>query len=153
VGAVAALATAALLAWAIWQPEASQRATDDALALADEGKLVEARERTLDAEDLNPLSPAPLLARAVVDAEAGRTAQAREILERAVLRFPGDPETWKRLANFELNTLDAPEQALETLQGALYIDPRGHQARQIFLNARARIREKTAGAQQPGTRE
>jgi hypothetical protein len=148
-GAVAALATAALLAWAIWQPEASHRATDEALALADEGRFDEARERTADAEDLNPLSPNPLLVRAVVDTQAGRTEQARLILERAVLRFPGDPETWQRLAAFELGTLDAPEQALETIKGALYLDPHGARARQIFLNARARLREKT-GSAQPG---
>ena len=76
VGAVAALATATLLAWAIWQPEASHRATDDALALADEGKFDEARDRTADAEDLNPLSPSPLFVRAGIDAQAGRTGQA-----------------------------------------------------------------------------
>jgi len=149
VGAVAALATTALLAWAIWQPEASHRATDDALALADEGKFDEARDRTVDAEDLNPLSPSPLLVRAGVDTQAGRTGEARLILERAVLRFPGDPETWQRLAAFELGTLDAPEQALETIKGALYLDPHGARARQIFLNARARLREKTGNAR-PG---
>jgi tetratricopeptide (TPR) repeat protein len=145
--AVAALATAALLAWAIWQPEASARATDEALALADEGRFEEARAKTDDAEDLNPLSPSPLLVRAAVDTQAGRTEQARSILERAVLRFPGDPETWQRLAAFELGTLDAPEQALETVKGALHLDPHGARPRQIFLNARARLREKTGSAQ------
>jgi hypothetical protein len=150
--AVAAVATAALLAWAIWQPEASHRATDDALALADEGKFAEARERTFDAEDLNPLSPGPLLARASVETQAGRTGQAGRELERAVLRFPGEPVTWQRLAAFELGTLDAPEQALETINGALYLDPHGPRARQIFLNARARLREKT-GSARPATPE
>ena len=63
-----------------------------------------------------------------------------------MLRFPGDPETWLRLAVFELGVLDAPEQALETIKGALYLDPHGPRARQIFLNARARLREKTGSA-------
>ena len=51
-GAVAAVGTALLLAWTIWQPEASDRATNEALALADERKFDEAidedrgRERT-----------------------------------------------------------------------------------------------------------
>ena len=39
VAAVAAVITALLLAWAIWQPEASDRATNDALALLDEKKF------------------------------------------------------------------------------------------------------------------
>jgi hypothetical protein len=147
--AVATLATAALLAWAIWQPEASDRATNDALALSDERKFEEAIERTRDAEDLNPLTPDPLLVRAAIDTTAGRERDAQESLERAVLRFPGDPQTWYRLAAFELGTRDAPEQALETIRGGLYIDPHSRPARELFLNARARLREKT-GKAQPG---
>jgi hypothetical protein len=147
VAALAALATAGLLAWAIWQPEASDRATEDALALADERKFDRAIERTDDAEDLNPLTPDPLLVRAAIDTQAGRDEDARESLERAVLSFPGDPETWQALAAFELGTLDAPEQALGTIRGALYLDPHGPRARAIFLNARARMREKTGTAQ------
>ena len=146
VAALAALATAALIAWAIWQPEASDRASDDALALADERKFGQALERARDAEDLNPLTPKPRLIRAVVETKAGREEDAQESLERAVLGFPGDPETWVRLASFELGTLDAPEQAVETIRGALYLDPHSPRARQIFLNARARLREKTGTA-------
>ena len=65
--ALATVATALLVAWAIWQPEASDRATNDALALADERKFDEAVARTKDAEDLNPLTPDPLLVRASID--------------------------------------------------------------------------------------
>ena len=73
-------------------------------------------------------------------------------LERAVILFPGDPQTWYRLAAFQLGTLDAPEQALETLRGALYLDPHSVPARELFLDARARQREK-AGTAKPQVNE
>jgi O-Antigen ligase len=149
VGAVVTLASALLLAWTVWQPEASDRATNDALALSDERKFDEALQRTEDAEDINPLTPDPLLVRASVDTAANRTNDAQDSLERAVRRFPGDPQTWFRLAAFQLGTLDAPEQALETIRGTLYLDPHSTPARDLFLNARARLREKS-GVAQPG---
>ena len=145
--AVVTLITAGLLAWAIWQPEASDRATNDALALADERKFDQAIERTRDAQNLNPLTPDPLLVRAAIDTQAGRDDDAGASLERAVIQFPGDPQTWYRLAAFQLGTLDAPEQALETLKGLLYIDRQSRAGRELFLNARARLREQSGQAQ------
>jgi tetratricopeptide (TPR) repeat protein len=151
-GAVVAVGTALLLAWTIWQPEASDRATNEALALADERKFDEAIAKTEDAEELNPLTPDPLLVRASVDTAANRVPEAQENLERAVIRFPGDPQTWYRLAAFQLGTLDAPEQALETLRGVLYLNPHSEPARRLFLDARARQREK-AGTAHPQLNE
>jgi MFS family permease len=151
-GAVAAVGTALLLAWTIWQPEASDRATNEALALNDERKFDEAIEKTKDAERLNPLTPDPLLVRAAIDTTANRVADAQENLEQAVISFPGDPQTWYRLAAFQLGTLDSPEQALETLEGALYLNPHSGPARNLFLDARARQREK-AGTAQPNLNE
>jgi O-antigen ligase len=147
--AVVTLLTAGLLAWAIWQPEASDRATNDALALADERRFDQAIEKTTEARDINPLTPDPLLVRAAIDTQAGREEDAGRSLERAVIEFPGDPQTWYRLAAFQLGTLDAPEQALETLKGLLYIDPQSRSGRELFLSARARLREKTGQAQPP----
>jgi tetratricopeptide (TPR) repeat protein len=152
VAALVAVATALLLAWAIWQPEASDRATNEALALLDEKKFDQAVAKTEDAEDLNPLTPDPLLVRASIETAANREADAQTSLERAVLLFPGDPQTWYRLAAFQLGTLDAPEQALETIRGALYLDPHSRAASQLFLDSRARQREK-AGAADPGLNE
>ncbi|HZB74708.1 MAG TPA: O-antigen ligase family protein [Solirubrobacteraceae bacterium] len=144
--ALATIAAALLLAWAIWLPEASDRATNDALALADERQFARAIERTEEARDLNPLTPDPLIVRASVETRAGREDDARQSLEKAVLSFPGDPQTWYRLASFQLGTLDAPEQALETLRGALYLDPHSRAAGRLFFDARARLREKTGEA-------
>ena len=142
--AVATVATAALIAWAAWQPEASDRTTNDALALADQKKFDAAIQKTKDAEDINPLTPDPLLVRASVDTQANRVRDAEHSLQQAVISFPGDPQTWYRLAAFQLGTLDAPEAAIKTIRGALYLDPHSQPASALFLNARARQREKTA---------
>ncbi len=133
-----------MVCWAIWQPEASDRATNQALELADERDFTDALVKTEDAEDANPLSPDPYLVRAAVDTQADRVDEARRTLEDAVLRFPGDPQTWNRLAAFQLGTLDRPTQALETLRGSLYLDPFSVFARQLFLEARKRERELAA---------
>jgi hypothetical protein len=69
-----------------------------------------------------------------------------------VLSFPGDPQTWYRLAAFQLGTLDAPEQALETLEAVLYLDPHSRPGGELFVSARARLREKT-GLAEPGLDE
>ena len=138
---------ALLVAWTIWQPEAAERATDDAVALANGRDYEEAIARTEDAEELNPLSPDPLLVRAAIETEAGRVRDAEESLERAVLRFPGDWVTWLRLASFQLGTLDAPEQALETVQGAIFLNPNDDAPRRVFFDSRARLREKSGTAQ------
>jgi O-Antigen ligase len=141
VAAVGVGLTAIVLAWTIWQPEASDRATGSALELSDQGRFEEAVAKTEDAADANPLTPEPLLVRAAVQTSAGEETAARETLERTVLGFPGDPQTWYRLAAFQLGTLDRPELALETLQGVLYLDRFSKPAQALFLEARARQRE------------
>ena len=150
--ALVTIAATILLAWAVWQPEASDRTTNEALELADERRFEQAIVKTEEARDLNSLTPDPLLVRAAVETKAGRLEDAQQSLEKAVLSFPGDPQTWYRLAAFELGTLDAPEQALETLKAVLYLDPHSRAGRGLFLSARARLREKT-GLTQPGIDE
>ena len=63
-----------------------------------------------------------------------------------MLKFPGDPQTWLRLASFQLGTLDRPEDALETVRGVLFLDPLSRPGGQLFLAARARVRQKQAEA-------
>ena len=133
-----------LLCWAIWQPEASDRATNEALGLIEERDYTDALVKTQDAVDANPLTPDPYFVRAAAETAAGRLGDARRTLEDAVLKFPGDPHTWYRLAAFQLGTLDQPGRALETLRGALYLDPHSAAARELFLDARRRQRELAA---------
>jgi O-antigen ligase/polysaccharide polymerase Wzy-like membrane protein len=138
----AVLLAAILTAWAIWPPNAADRQTSDALALADDGDLDGAIAKARDAADTNPLSAEPLLVEAAIATRAGREAEAEDALEQAVLKFPGDPETWYRLAAFQLGTLDEPTKAAQTIRGALYLDPHSQAARQLFLEARASAREE-----------
>jgi O-Antigen ligase len=141
--AAAGVMVAALLAaWAIWMPEAADRATGDALTLLDQRDYEAAVVKTGDARSANPLSADPLLIRASIQTQAGREAEAKRTLEDAVLKFPGTSETWYRLAAFQFGTLDRPLEAAQTVQGALYLDPLSVPARQLFLQARARQREK-----------
>jgi hypothetical protein len=140
--AAGVLVTAVLVVWAIWQPEAADRRTSDALALADRGDVDAAVAKASDAADANPLSADPLLVLAAIETEAGRERAAEETLERAVLRFPGDPQTWLRLASFQLGTLDRPADAAQTVRGTLFLDPLSQSARSVFLEARAQQREQ-----------
>jgi tetratricopeptide (TPR) repeat protein len=144
VAASGVLLAAVLIAWATWQPEAADRQTADAITLADAGDLDAAVAKTEDAADTNPLSSEPLIARAAIETEAGRLDEAREALERAVLRFPGESQTWIRLAAFQLGTLDHPREAAETVQGAIFLDPHSQASRVLYLQARARERELAA---------
>jgi tetratricopeptide (TPR) repeat protein len=136
-----------LAAWTIWQPESSERASNEALDLIDAGKLQQARVKAEDAHDANPLSPRPYIVGASVEAAAGKKQVALDTLEQAVLRFPGDPQTWLRLSGFQLNTLDEPDQALKTLSVALYLDPHSKIGGALFLQARQHSREKQVAAQ------
>jgi len=144
VAASGVLLAAVLIAWAIWQPEAADRQTAEAIRLADAGDLDLAVAKTEDAADTNPLSSEPLIARAAIETEAGRLDEAREALEQAVLKFPGESQTWTRLAAFQLGTLDHPREAAETVQGAIFLDPQSQAARLLYLQAKARERELAA---------
>jgi tetratricopeptide (TPR) repeat protein len=136
-----------LFAWAIWQPEASDRASNHALELLAEGRLGDAASEAAKAEDRNPLSPQPLFIQASVQTDAGQNADAQATLERAVLRFPNDPDTWLRLASFQLGTIDRPEEAAKTVQGVLYLDPHSKAGRKLFLEIREHTRAKQQAPQ------
>jgi O-Antigen ligase len=142
----AVLLVAVVTAWAIWQPEASDRQVGDALRLSDAGNLDAAIAKTEDAADSNPLSSNPLLTRAAIQTEAGQIGAAQHTLEQAVLKFPGDPQTWYRLAAFQLGTVDHPVQAAATIRAAIFLDPKSVPNQSLFLQARARARELAARA-------
>jgi hypothetical protein len=151
-GAAGVAVAALILVWAVWQPEGSERQTGDALELIDARDYDAAITKAEDAADTNPLSPEPLLVQAVAEASAGRETAARATLEQAVLKFPGDPQTWLRLASFQLGSLDRPREALETVRGVLFLDPLSRPGGQLFLEARVRARQKQAEAAARGQR-
>ena len=61
-----------------------------------------------------------------------------------MLKFPGDPQTWYRLAAFQLGTLDHPNEAAATVRGAIFLDPLSQPNRLLYLQAKARARELAA---------
>jgi tetratricopeptide (TPR) repeat protein len=146
--AAAVLLAAIVTAWAVWQPEASDHAIGDALRLSDAGQLDAAIAKTNDAADSNPLSSDPLLTRAAIETEAGQVGAAHHTLEEAVLKFPGEPQTWYRLAAFQLGTLDQPTKAAATVQAAIYLDPKSAPDQALYLQAKARARELAASSRQ-----
>jgi tetratricopeptide (TPR) repeat protein len=136
------LAAVAVTAWTAWQPARADDASNHALALLDDGKLSEAAREADRAYDLNPLTPKPLFVKAQVQQRAGNLQAASGTLERAVVEHSAEPEVWLRLATFELRVLDRPQAALDTLRGALYLDPRSRAAQTTFFDARVRLREQ-----------
>lgn len=144
VGAGLVLLTALLCAWTAWQPARSNAAANEALALLADGELAEAAREANRAQDINPLSPKPLFVKAEIQDRAGNRAAAEDTLEQAVVEHPERPDVWLQLAEFQLRRLDRPEAALETLRGALYLDPRSRQVQTTFFDARTRLREREA---------
>jgi len=137
VAMAAVLVTAALCAWAVWQPERAARANDRALALLDDGRIAAASKEATRAREIDPYSADPLFTRAEVLNRSGRPTAAYKTLEQAVLEHPRDPETWLRLGRFELDELDLPDRAIETALGAFAVDPYSRGANLLKQRAQA----------------
>ncbi|HEY2602852.1 MAG TPA: O-antigen ligase family protein [Thermoleophilaceae bacterium] len=141
VGAAIVVALVAILcAWAVDQPERSDSATSDALALVAQGHFQAALSKADHAHDLNPLSPKPLLVRAAVQDSAGDTRGALATIEAAVIEQPSNPQLWIKLADYQLNRMHQPKVALASLRAALYLDPLEQSAQAAFLQASAAAR-------------
>ena len=138
--AAVTLLVAVGVVWAIVQPERAAEASGRALALAEERKFERAAEEARRAHEIDPLSARPLLTLAAVEEASGDTAGAEAAYADALVSFPGDAQNWIALAEFQLRR-GRPADALRTVQGALYLDPRSRTAQEIFLLARRQLRE------------
>nr|MBA2637133.1 hypothetical protein [Solirubrobacterales bacterium] len=83
----------------------------------------------------DPLSVEPLFARAVVEQAAADRAAAGRTLEAAVALQPRNPETWRRLAEYELTVLRRPRVALRAIRSAVYLNPRAGDVAALYLRA------------------
>jgi tetratricopeptide (TPR) repeat protein len=142
---IAALASA----WAIWQPERSAAQANRALELLAARKLPAAASAADDARKIDALSPDPLLAAAAVADARGDRGSAEADLVRAVRRFPGDPQVWIRLADYQLNSLGRAAEAARTVGGALFLDRHSRPAQDIYFTARLRLQQAANGAAAP----
>ncbi len=119
--AAAIMLLALLAAWAQWQPLRSFNASNQALALLP-GNPVAARTKAQQAVARDPLSVQALSTLATVQQSAGEAAQARATLQRAVRLQPSNPQTWKALGIYDLQTHN-PKEALNELRAAVYLNP------------------------------
>jgi tetratricopeptide (TPR) repeat protein len=140
--AAAALVLALVCAWMVWQPLRSDQIGQDAIATLDSGDTAAARVQASQARDRNPLSVDPLFELSTIETAAGRKTAARAALQRAVRLQPANPETWQRLAEFELDVLKRPAAALTAIRPALYLDPRSSDAVAVFLAAQRQTKAK-----------
>ena len=90
--AVAAVAVAGILAVSL--PALAAREVDRAFEALDAGRLEDAVDAADRARRLNPLSPAPLQARALAADAAGERAAAAAWYEKATSLQPENPDTW-----------------------------------------------------------
>ena len=90
----AAIVAALLAAWSQWQPQRSEEARQQALALL--GATIRARASAAAdrAVSRDPLSVEALFTLADVQQASGQPALARATLERAVRLQPSNPQTW-----------------------------------------------------------
>ena len=118
--ALAVIAAALLAAWSQWQPQRSEDARQQALALvASNPQAALAAAHT--AVDRDPVSVQALFALSAVQEAAGRPAQAQATLQRAVRLQPSNPESWLHLGLYEMH--GNPHAALSDIEAAIYLDP------------------------------
>jgi tetratricopeptide (TPR) repeat protein len=141
--AAGAVVLAGLAAVAVAQPWRADDQGDEALALLSEGDFAGARAAAKRAHDINPLSVEPYFEEAEIEKAAGRPQRATRPLEDAVRLEPASPETWRRLGDHYVATLDQPARAIPVLRAALFLDPTSSLNRSAYLVAlRARNLER-----------
>ena len=101
--------------------------------------FVAAGKKANDAHRYDPLASKPYLTLAAIDEAQGHPLVAQYQLEKAVRRFPADPQVWLRLADFQANVLNHPAIALTTVRAALFLDPNNKQAQTIYFNAQNKL--------------
>jgi cytochrome c-type biogenesis protein CcmH/NrfG len=140
VPAVLVVAVALCTAWAVYQPQRAANANQDALDLLAKKQYVAATKKADQSHSINPASLSPLWTKAAVAVAQKRLTTAEVAFQSAVFDQPSNPETWTRLAEFELYRNNQPTKALDIIRGALYLDPQSPRAQTVFFDALQRIR-------------
>jgi pentatricopeptide repeat protein len=91
--------------------------------LSTAGDMRGAMEQVRTAERLDPFSPDPLQAEALLLQQQGRNQEAAEALEEATRRDPRNYTPYMLLGFLQMNRLNDYEAATETFQEALEINP------------------------------
>ncbi|HET9288940.1 MAG TPA: O-antigen ligase family protein [Gaiella sp.] len=123
-GLVALGAVAVAAAAAVALPALADRDAERALGAVDAGRISDAVEAADRARALNPLSPAPLQARALAaDAEGDRRA-AVAWYERATDLQPENPDLWFDLGLYHVVATEDQCAAYQALNRSYTLDPR-----------------------------
>jgi tetratricopeptide (TPR) repeat protein len=127
---VAAAAGAAALALAavsaVVTPWLAERRVAEVGRALDRGDEVAARGAAESARSLDPLALEPLLARALVEEQAGNDAAALAVYRQAAEQQPDNPEAWLQLGLYEFSVGDRCA-AYGHLNRAYTLDPAGKQ--------------------------
>jgi hypothetical protein len=118
--AAAVIVAALLAAWSEWQPQRSEDARQQALALLARDPAAAAAAADA-AVSRDPLSAEALMTLAKVQQVRGQPALAHATLERAVRLQPSNPQTWLALGRDDLSS--NPRAAAQELQAAIYLNP------------------------------
>ncbi len=127
-GAGAAMAAVVALAAL---PAISDDLSDEALSQASSGRaadLREAAEKAARAKRLNPFAVRPVFAQASILERGNQQSAVAGLLVEAVERQPDNPDTWSRLARFQI-LVDDSASALRSLATAASLDPARFAAR------------------------
>jgi hypothetical protein len=117
----AVVLAALLVAWTQWQPQRSEEAREQALALAEAGQRRASVEAARTAVSRDPVSAEARFGLAAVQEAAGLSARARATLQETVKLQPSNPQAWVELARYDLKT--RPHAALKEFQAAVYLNP------------------------------
>ncbi|HUH80520.1 MAG TPA: O-antigen ligase family protein [Solirubrobacteraceae bacterium] len=110
-----------LAAWMQWQPQRSEEARAQALALAEAGHRRASVQAAHTAVSRDPVSAEARFALAAVQSAAGLSARARDTLQEAVRLQPSNPQTWLELARYDMR--EHPRAALRELRAAVFLNP------------------------------
>src|SRR5204862_3523920 len=109
-----------------------------------DGRTADALLQARAAHDRDPLALEPLFDISEIEDAAGHRDFAQRTLEEAVRLQPANPESWRQLANYQLNTLNQPGPAFAALRAALFLDPQSPAVRAEFLDAYRRLPRQPA---------
>lgn len=129
-------------AYAVYQPAQAARKVDDGYGLLASGRAQAALEAGQDAHDIDATSDRPFYLIAAAHNELKQPKAADAVLARIAVIQPANPETWIRLADFRLNTLDDPRGAIEALGPLLYLSPNNERGTEMMKVAKEQLKQE-----------
>ncbi|MBI2691325.1 MAG: O-antigen ligase family protein [Solirubrobacterales bacterium] len=123
------------IAYGIYQPVRAERKIAAGYAVV-ENDPAKALKLGNDAIRLDPTSADAFILVSVAQSNGGRQQAAEATLAELSAQQPGNPETWLRLSQFRLVTLDDPDGAIRALRPVFFQSPNNVQAANLLATAR-----------------